>query len=184
MSQIIKEIHAIKKCIAGKKEKFQKSHLNFVELNKILGRSLDNIKPNLLLELTAHEVLSDMKFLEIIGDVFKVDMVDYIKSINNDFQTYNMPLEIEILDIENFDEIKEIIAKYLADLRAYYLNKFKTIQDVMNKQDSVDIDEIANEFKIIERITQEKLDVNEKSLAKLEKKYGEILVYVKNKISN
>jgi hypothetical protein len=64
MSQILKEIHAIKKCIAGKKEKFQKSHLNFVELNKILGRSLENIKPNLLLELTAHEVLSDMKFLE------------------------------------------------------------------------------------------------------------------------
>jgi hypothetical protein len=30
----------------------------------------------------------------------------------------------------------------------------------------------------------EKLDVNEKSLEKLEKKYGEILVYVKNKISN
>jgi hypothetical protein len=49
---------------------------------------------------------------------------------------------------------------------------------------TVDIDEISNEFKIIERITQEKLDVNEKSLAKLEKKYVEILVYVKNKISN
>lgn len=183
MSQIIKEIHAIKKCIAGKKEKFQKSHLNFVELNKILGRSLENIKPNLLLELTAHEVLSDMKFLEIIGDVFKVDITDYIKSINNDFQTYNTPLEIESLDIENFDEIKETIAKYLAELKAYYLNKFQTIQTVMTNQ-TVDIDEISNEFKIIERITQEKLDVNEKSLAKLEKKYGEILVYVKNKISN
>ena len=128
MSQIIKEIQAIKKCIVGKKEKFQKSHFNFVELNKILGRSLENIKPNLLLELTAHEVLSDMKFLEIIGDVFKIDMADYIKSINNDFQTYNMPLEIEILDIENFDEIKEIISKYLADLKGYYLSKFQTIQ--------------------------------------------------------
>lgn len=183
MSQIVKELYAIKKCIAEKKEKFQKSHLNFVELNKILGRSLENIKPNLLLELTAHEVLSDMKFLEIIGDVFKVDMVDYIKSINNDFQTYNMPLEIEILDIDNFDEIKEIISKYLADLRAYYMNKFKNIQDIMNKQ-TVDIDDMMNEYKIIEKITQEKLDVNEKSLVKLEKKYGEILVYVKNKISN
>ena len=53
----------------------------------------------------------------------------------------------------------------------------------MNKQD-VDIDEMSNEFKIIEKITLEKLDVNEKSLAKLEKKYGDILVYVKNKISN
>jgi len=183
MSQIIKEIQAIKKCIAGKKEKFQKSHLNFVELNKILGRSLDNIKPNILLELTAHEIISDLKFLEIIGEVFKVDMADYIKSINNDFQTYNMPLEMEGLDIENFDEIKETIAKYLAELRAYYLNKFQTIQSVMSNQQA-DVDEISNEFKIIERITLEKLDVNEKSLAKLEKKYGEILVYVKNKISN
>ena len=183
MSQIIKEIQAIKKCIVGKKEKFQKSHFNFVELNKILGRSLENIKPNLLLELTAHEVLSYMKFLEIIGDVFKIDMADYIKSINNDFQTYNMPLEIEILDIENFDEIKEIISKYLADLKGYYLSKFQTIQSSISKQEA-DVDEIANEFKIIERITQEKLDVNEKSLAKLEKKYGEILLYVKNKISN
>jgi hypothetical protein len=121
--------------------------------------------------------------LEIIGDVFKIDMADYIKSINNDFQTYNMPLEIEGLDIENFDEIKETIAKYLAELRAYYLNKFQTIQTVMTNQ-TVDIDEISNEFKIIERITHEKLDVNEKSLAKLEKKYVEILAYVKNKISN
>jgi hypothetical protein len=124
-----------------------------------------------------------MKFLEIIGDVFKIDMVDYIKSINNDFQTYNMPLEIEILNIENFDEIKEIISKYLADLRSYYVNKFQTIQTSISRQEA-DVDEIANEFKIIERITQEKLDVNEKSLAKLEKKYGDILVYVKNKISN
>jgi hypothetical protein len=96
-------------------------------------------------------------------------MADYIKSINNDFQTYNMPLEIEILDIENFDEIKEIISKYLADLRAYYVNKFQTIQSSISRQEA-DVDKIANEFKIIERITQEKLDVNEKSLAKLEKK--------------
>jgi hypothetical protein len=184
MSQIIKEIQAIKKCIAGKKEKFQKSHLNFVELNKILGRSLDNIKPNILLELTAHEIISDLKFLEIIGEIFKVDLEDIIKSINNDFQTYNMPLEIENIDIENFEEIKEIITKYLTDLRAYYLNKFQTIQDVINKQESVDIDSMTTEFKIIERITLEKLDINEKSLAKLEKKYGDILMYVKNKISN
>ena len=183
MSQILKEIQAIKKCIAGKKEKFQKSHLNFVELNKILGRSLETLKPNLLLELTAHEIISDLKFLEIIGEIFKVDMGDYVKTINNDFQTYNMPLEIENMDIENFDEIKETIAKYLAELKAYYLNKFKNIQDVMNRQ-IADIDEISNEFKIIERITQEKLEVNEKSLGKLEKKYAEILVYVKNKISN
>ena len=79
--------------------------------------------------------------------------------------------------------MRETIAKYLAELRAYYLNKFQTIQSVMSNQQA-DVDEIANEFKIIERITLEKLDVNEKSLAKLEKKYGEILVYVKNKISN
>lgn len=182
MSQILKEIQAIKKCIAGKKEKFQKSHLNFVELNKILGRSLETLKPNLLLELTAHEIISDLKFLEIIGEIFKVDMGDYVKTINNDFQTYNMPLEIENMDIENFDEIKETIAKYLAELKAYYLNKFHTIQTAISKQ-AADVDEISNEFKIIERITHEKLEVNEKSLAKLEKKYAEILVYVKNKIS-
>jgi hypothetical protein len=180
---IQKEIEAIKKIIAQKKAKFQKSHLNFQELNKILGRSLENTKPNLLLELTAHEIISDLKFFEIIGDIFKLDLDDYVKTINNDFQTSNMPLEIEKLDIENFDEIKETISKYLGDLKAYYLNKFKTIQEVMSKQDA-DIDEMTNEFKIIEKITVEKLDVNMKSLEKLEKKYGEILVYVKNKISN
>ena len=180
---IQKEIEAIKKIIAQKKAKFQKSHLNFQELNKILGRSLENTKPNLLLELTAHEIISDLKFVEIIGDIFKLDLDDYVKTINNDFQTSNMPLEIEKLDIENFDEIKETISKYLGDLKAYYLNKFKTIQEVMSKQDA-DIDEMTNEFKIIEKITVEKLDVNMKSLEKLEKKYGEILVYVKNKISN
>jgi hypothetical protein len=94
-----------------------------------------------------------------------------------------MPLEIEGLDIENFEEIKETIMKYLGDLKAYYTNKFKTIQEVMNKQEA-DTDSMDAEFKIIERITLEKLDVNEKSLAKLEKKYMEILVYVKGKISN
>jgi hypothetical protein len=183
MSQIIKEIQAIKKCIAGKKEKFQKSHVNFVELNKILGRSIEHTKPNLLLELTAHEIISDLKFLEIIGEIFKVELEEFVKTINNDFKTNSMPLEIESLDIENFDEIKETIMKYLGDLKTYYTNKFKTIQEVMNKQEA-DTDSMDAEFKIIERITLEKLDVNEKSLAKLEKKYADILVYVKGKISN
>ena len=180
---IPKEIENIRKIIAQKKAKFQKSHVNFNELNKILGRSLENIKPNLLLELTAHEIISDLKFLEIIGDIFKLDLEDYVKNINSDFQTSSMPLEIENSSIENFDEIKETIMKYLGDLKAYYTNKFKMIQDVMSKQDA-DTDSMNSEFKIIEKITLEKLDVNEKSLEKLEKKYGEILVYVKNKISN
>ena len=182
MSQILKEIHAIKKCIAGKKEKFQKSHVNFVELNKILGRSIEHTKPNLLLELTAHEIISDLKFLEIIGEIFKVELEEFVKTINNDFKTNSMPLEIESLDIENFDEIKETILKYLGDLKGYYLSKFQTIQTVMSRQDA-DIDEMTSEFKGIERITLEKLDVNDKSLAKLEKKYVDILVYVKGKIS-
>lgn len=148
-----------------------------------MGRSLENAKPNLLLELTAHEIISDLKFLEIIGDIFKLDLEDYVKNINVDFQTSSMPLEIEKMDIENFDEIKETIFKYLGDLRTYYTNKFKTIQEVMSKQDA-DTDSMNAEFRIIEKITMEKLDVNEKSLEKLEKKYSDILVYVKNKISN
>jgi hypothetical protein len=180
---IPKEIENIKKIIAQKKTKFQKSHVNFQELNKILGRSLENTKPNLLLELTAHEIISDLKFLEIIGDIFKLDLDDYVKNINVDFQTSSMPLEIEKINIENFDEIKETILKYLGDLKAYYTNKFKMIQEIMNKQDA-DTDSMNAEFKIIEKITLEKLDVNEKSLEKLEKKYSDILVYVKNKISN
>ena len=180
---IPKEIENIRKIIAQKKAKFQKSHVNFQELNKILGRSLEIAKPNLLLELTAHEIISDLKFLEIIGDIFKLDLEDYVKNINVDFQTSSMPLEIENASIENFDEIKETIMKYLGDLKAYYMNKFKMIQEVMSKQDA-DTDSMNSEFKIIEKITLEKLDVNEKSLEKLEKKYGEILVYVKNKISN
>ena len=180
---IPKEIENIKKIIAQKKTKFQKSHVNFQELNKILGRSLESTKPNLLLELTAHEIISDLKFLEIIGDIFKLDLDDYVKNINSDFQTSSMPLEIENINIENFDEIKEMILKYLGDLKTYYTNKFKMIQDVMSKQDA-DTDSMNAEFKIIEKITLEKLDVNEKSLEKLEKKYGDILVYVKNKISN
>ena len=180
---IPKEIENIKKIIAQKKAKFQKSHVNFQELNKILGRSLEIAKPNLLLELTAHEIISDLKFIEIIGEIFKLDLEDYVKNINVDFQTSSMPLEIENASIENFDEIKETIFKYLGDLKAYYMNKFKMIQEVMSKQDA-DTDSMNSEFKIIEKITLEKLDVNEKSLEKLEKKYGEILVYVKNKISN
>lgn len=180
---IPKEIENIKKIIAQKKAKFQKSHVNFQELNKILGRSLEIAKPNLLLELTAHEIISDLKFIEIIGEIFKLDLEDYVKNINVDFQTSSMPLEIENASIENFDEIKETIMKYLGDLKAYYMNKFKMIQEVMSKQDA-DTDSMNAEFRIIEKITLEKLDVNEKSLEKLEKKYGEILVYVKNKISN
>ena len=79
-----------------------------------------------------------------------------------------MQLEIEKMDIENFDEIKETILKYLGDLKAYYTNKFKMIQDVMSKQDA-DTDSMNAEFRIIEKITMEKLDVNEKSLEKIKK---------------
>ena len=57
------------------------------------------------------------------------------------------------------------------------------IQEVMSKQDA-DTDSMNAEFKIIEKITLEKLDANDKSLEKLEKKYSDILVYVRNKISN
>ena len=111
MSQILKEIQAIKKCIAGKKEKFQKSHVNFVELNKILGRSIEHTKPNLLLELTAHEIISDLKFLEIIGEIFKVELEEFVKTINNDFKTNSMPLEIEGLDIENVKKGEKFTSK-------------------------------------------------------------------------
>jgi hypothetical protein len=94
----VKELHAIKKCIAGKKEKFQKSHFNFQELNKILGRSMEHTKPNLLLELTAHEIISDLKFLEIIGEIFKVELEEFVKTINNDFKTNNK-IELDKLEL-------------------------------------------------------------------------------------
>ena len=101
MSQILKEIQAIKKCIVGKKEKFQKSHFNFVELNKILGRSLENIKPNLLLELTAHEVLSDMKFLEIIGDVLNMVTFNSAAKYQRDSGPYSWEQKGEYKIINN-----------------------------------------------------------------------------------
>jgi len=179
---IVKELEEIKKIINQKKIKFQKSHNNFQELNIVLGRTNTN-KPNLLLELTAHEILSDLKFLDIIEDTFQYDLNDLINTINMDFQSVNNPLEVNVRMIENFDEIKEFVIGYLKNMRIYYDKKFENIQKIMNKQD-VDIDEMANEFKIVEKMTKDKLDVNELAFKKMEKKYLDILVYIKEKISN
>jgi len=179
---IVKELEEIKKIINQKKIKFQKSHNNFQELNIVLGRTNTN-KPNLLLELTAHEILSDLKFLDIIEDTFQYDLNDLINTINMDFQSVNNPLEVNVRMIENFDEIKEVVIGYLKNMRIYYDKKFENIQKIMNKQD-VDIDEMANEFKIVEKMTKDKLDVNELAFKKMEKKYLDILVYIKEKISN
>ena len=45
---ITQEIDQIKKIINAKKSKFKKSHLNFQELNSILGRN-NAARPNLML---------------------------------------------------------------------------------------------------------------------------------------
>ena len=176
------EVEEIKKIIATKKLKLKKSHLNFQELNNILGRN-EKVRPNLMMELTAHEILSDTKFLEIISKVFVFDITELVTNINNDFESSKNPLIIKDKSIENFNEIKETIISYLKNIREYYMRKFTTIQGVIEKQD-VDIDEMVDEFKIVEQITYNKLEVNEASFKKLEKKYEEILRYIKEKISN
>lgn len=179
---IIKEIDDIKNIIQQKKHKFQKSHNNFQELNQILGKN--NIsKPNLMLELTAHEIISDLKFLEIVQNVFEFDLLDLIKTVNIDFQNSEMELEIKSTSIENFEEIKTTFQEYLKNLKSYYDKKFENIQKIMSKQD-VDIDEAFNEFKIVEKITKDKLEKNDNAFKKLEKKYLDILIYIKEKISN
>jgi len=105
---IIKEIDEIKKIIQNKKNKFQKSHFNFQELNNILGKNHLE-RPNLMLELTAHEILSDSKFLEIIQEVFEYDLIELVKKINTDFQHDDLQLNLNNCSIETFDEIKEVI---------------------------------------------------------------------------
>lgn len=179
---IPQEIEQIKQIINAKKSKFRKSHINFQELNKILGR--DNLsRPNLMLELTAHEILSDLKFLEIISNVFAFDLTELLTTINNDFQSQKHPLIIKDKSIENFIEIKDTTLGYLKMIKDYYNRKFENIQGVIEKQD-VDIDDMINEFKIVEKMTKDKLDINELAFKKLEKKYNDILIYIKEKISN
>ena len=179
---IIKEIEEIKKIIQNKKNKFQKSHFNFQELNNILGKNHLE-KPNLMLELTAHEILSDSKFLEIIQEVFEYDLIELIKKINYDFHLDELQLNINNVSIESFDEIKEKINEHLKTMRSNYEKKFESIQKVITKQD-VDIDEMSNEFKLVEKSTRDKLEINEMAFKKLEKKYFDVLVYIKDKISN
>lgn len=176
------EVDEIKNIIAAKKLKLKKSHLNFKELNNILGRD-EKIRPNLMMELTAHEIMSDSQFLEIISRVFTFDITELVANVNNDFSSSKSPLVIKDKSIENFEEVKDTILSYLKNIRDYYMRKFSTIQGVIEKQD-VDIDEMVDEFKIVEKITYNKLDVNEASFKKLEKKYDEILKYIKEKISN
>ena len=178
---IPQEIQQIKEIIENKKSKFKKSHINFTELNSILGRNAS--RPNLILELTAHEILSDLKFLEIISKVFAFDLNELITTINNDFQSQKHPLIIKDTSIENFEEIKENIGDYLKMIKDYYNRKFANIQNIVEKQD-VDIDDMVNEFRVVEKMTNDKLQTNEQALKKLEKKYNDILIYIKEKISN
>jgi len=179
---IIKEIEEIKKIIQNKKNKFQKSHFNFQELNNILGKNHLE-RPNLMLELTAHEILSDSKFLEIIQEVFEYDLIELIKKINFDFQQDELQLTISNCSIESFDEIKEKINEHLKNVRSFYEKRFDSIQKVITKQD-VDIDEMSNEFKLVEKSTRDRLEINEMAFKKLEKKYLDVLIYIREKISN
>jgi len=179
---IIKEIDEIKKIIQNKKNKFQKSHFNFQELNSILGKNHLE-RPNLMLELTAHEILSDSKFLEIIQEVFEYDLIELVKKINTDFQQDDLQLNLNNCSIETFDEIKEVINEHLKNARSFYEKSFESIQKVITKQD-VDIDEMSNEFRLIEKSTRDRLEINEMAFKKLEKKYLDVLVYIREKISN
>lgn len=179
---ITDEIAEIKQIILSKKAKFKKSHSNFKELNDLLGRS-ETTRPNLMLELTAHEIISDSKFLEIISNIFAYDLNELITTINADFQSTKTPLSIKDKSIENFNEVKENLLGYLKTIKTYYEKKFGNIKNVIDKQD-VDIDDMVNEFHIVEKMTKDKLDVNEMAFKKLEKKYLDILVYIKEKISN
>ena len=179
---IINELNEIKKIIQDKKTKFQKSHINYKELNNILGKNNNN-KPNLLLELTAHEILSDLKFLEIIQQVFVVDLDDLVKMINNDFESSEILFEVRSLCIEDFDEIKTLFSDYMVAIKEYYGKKHENINKLINKQDA-DIDDIMSEFRLIEKITKEKLEKTENGFKKFEKKYLDILIYIKEKISN
>lgn len=179
---IIKEIDEIKKIIQNKKNKFQKSHFNFQELNSILGKNHLE-RPNLMLELTAHEILSDSKFLEIIQEVFEYDLIELVKKINTDFQQDDLQLNLNSCSIETFDEIKEVINEHLKNARSFYEKRFESIQKVITKQD-VDIDEMSNEFRLIEKSTRDRLEINEMAFKKLEKKYLDVLVYIREKISN
>jgi len=136
-----------------------------------------------MLELTAHEILSDSKFLEIIQEVFEYDLIELIKKINFDFQQDELQLTISNCSIESFDEIKEKINEHLKNVRSFYEKRFDSIQKVITKQD-VDIDEMSNEFKLVEKSTRDRLEINEMAFKKLEKKYLDVLIYIREKISN
>jgi len=43
---------------------------------------------------------------------------------------------------------------------------------------------MSNEFKLVEKSTRDKLEINEMAFKKLEKKYLDVLVYIREKISN
>lgn len=174
---IVKEVMEIKEIIEKKKNDFKVSINNYEELNKLFQKKK---KSNLILELKAQEILSDMMFLKIIEKSFYEDIEILVKTINQDFKTQLKGINFNLL---NFDVIKEKIEKYFKNLKIYYDNKFNNINLIINKQDT-DIDEIKNDYMVLKDSVNSKINNNEDSFKKIEKKYEDILIYIKNKISN
>ena len=174
---IVEELFEIKEIIEKKKVDFKVSMNNYEELNNLFQKKK---KSNLLLELKAQEILSDMMFLKTIEKSFYEEIETLVKTINQDFKT---KLNVINFNLSNFEVIKQKIERYFQDLKIYYENKFNNINLIINKQDT-DIDEINNDFKVLKDTVRSKINNNEETFRKIEMKYENILIYVKNKISN
>ena len=173
------KLNEIQEKIKTKKEKFKTSFDNFNELNELFGRK--NIR-NLTLEILAQDILTNINFINIVDESFQNEMLQYIKTVNNDFQASKNPLIIHTINLKYFNKIKTIIFSYLENIQKYFDNKFDNIQSIMNKQD-VDIDDLNNDFKVLKETTLTKINVAKENFNKIENKYTDILDVINNKIS-
>lgn len=174
---IVKELLEIKSIIGEKKRKFQVSLSNLEELNEVFNRKK---KSNLLMELKAQEILSDMMFLETVEKSFYEEIRTLVMTINEDFKT---KLNVINFNLSNFTVIKEKVEKYFVELNIYYDNKFEKINSIMKKQDT-DIDDVTSDFMVLMDTVKSKINNNQETFQKIEKKYENILIYVKKKISD
>ena len=173
MEKLYKEIQTE---IKEKKENFRVSINSYKMLSKNLLIPIDTYY-----EYRAYELLSDMRYLEIVEKIFHRDVLYFENIMSKDFKFLHKKLEFPKVVIPTYSEYKDTINKIFLKLEEKINENFGKITKDISKQ-SVDSTMLQDEINDVKNQIKLKLDKNKKELEDLEVKYVDILTKVLKKI--
>jgi len=167
----------LQEAINKKKKNFRVS----VNSYKILSQNL-SIPIDTYYEYRAYELLSDMRYLEIVEKIFYRDVIYFENIMKKDFNFLHKKIDFPKVTIQTFSEYKTKINKIFTTIEEKINENFGKITKDINKQ-SVDSSMLQDEINDIKNQIKLKLDKNKKELVDLEVKYMDILEKVLKKIN-